>query len=120
MTSGNSIWGVPCPSHLKCNENVFIIGAQVDRGAFARFGLGAFHRLTILSYLRNIVSFYFRRHLLRLDKEAVFRSDSSTSLVFIECSQVWPALYLANKMCEQRRGIIPSPGGWRSKSSLPD
>jgi hypothetical protein len=34
MTSDDSIW-VPCPSDLKRNKNIFIIGAQVDRGAFA-------------------------------------------------------------------------------------
>jgi hypothetical protein len=27
MTSDNSTWRVPCPSDLKRNENVFIIGA---------------------------------------------------------------------------------------------
>jgi len=34
MTTDDSIWGVPCPSDLKRNENIFITGAQVDRGAF--------------------------------------------------------------------------------------
>lgn len=32
-----------------------------------------------------------------------------TPLALIEGSHVWQALYLANKMCEQRRGIISSP-----------
>jgi hypothetical protein len=27
MTSDNSIWGIPCPSDLKHNENVFIVSA---------------------------------------------------------------------------------------------
>jgi hypothetical protein len=28
MTSDDSIWGVPCPSDLKRNENIFITGAS--------------------------------------------------------------------------------------------
>jgi len=49
MTSDDSIWGVPCASDLKCSKNIFIIGAQVDRGAFAGLGLGALRQFTILS-----------------------------------------------------------------------
>ena len=36
MTGDTAIWGFPYPSDLKRNENVFIIGAQVDGGTFAR------------------------------------------------------------------------------------
>src|ERR1700685_828778 len=37
MTSDDSIWGVPCPSDLKRNANIFITGAskQVIRKTFA-------------------------------------------------------------------------------------
>jgi hypothetical protein len=35
VTSDESIWGIPCSSDLKRNKNIFIIGAQADRGAFA-------------------------------------------------------------------------------------
>jgi hypothetical protein len=52
VTQGARIFGqvgIACPSDLKRNENIFVIGAQVDRGAFADLGLGASHRFTILS-----------------------------------------------------------------------
>ena len=37
MTSDDSIWGVPCPSDLKRNKNIFITGAseQLLRKTFA-------------------------------------------------------------------------------------
>jgi len=33
MTTDDSIWGVPCPSDLKRNKNVFIIGATHSGGS---------------------------------------------------------------------------------------
>jgi hypothetical protein len=36
-------------------------------------------------------------------------TQNPTPLTFIECSHVWQALYLSNKICEQGRGIVPSP-----------
>jgi hypothetical protein len=36
-------------------------------------------------------------------------TQNLTPLAFIECSHVWQALYLANKLCEQRRDVISSP-----------
>jgi len=54
MTSDDSIWGVPCPSDLKRNKNILIIGAQVNPAELSRdLGLGAFHPPTILSQLRK-------------------------------------------------------------------
>jgi hypothetical protein len=38
MTTDDSIWGVPCPSDLKRNENVFIIGAT-EQLILEAFGL---------------------------------------------------------------------------------
>jgi hypothetical protein len=76
MTSDNSIRDVPCPSDLKRNENVFIIGAASRPRSFRGIMVSArFIGSPVKVNDENIVSFYFRRHLLRLDNEAVFRID---------------------------------------------
>jgi hypothetical protein len=57
-------------------------------------------------HFMRFTSFQVNDVLIRTKGQPV--AQNPTPFTFIDCSHVWQALYLSNKICEQGRGIVPS------------